>query len=52
MTSSSIDELPEVVKQAVAEIPQVNAPVSPPVGMDRYGWFIMPPCDVVLQIWG
>lgn len=48
MTSSSIDELPEVVKQAVAEIPQVNAPISPPVGMVECGWFIMPPCDVVL----
>lgn len=51
MTSSSIDKLPEVVKQAVAEIPQTNVDI-PPASRDGYGWFIMPPCDVVLQIWG
>ena len=50
-TSRSIDDLPEVVKQAVEEIPQTNADI-PPVADDGYGWFIMPPCDVVLQVWG
>lgn len=49
MTTGYIDELPEVVKQAVAEIPQMNVPVPEP-SSDDYGWFIMPPCDVVLRI--
>lgn len=52
MTSSSIDNLPEVVKKAVAEIPQTNADIPPVVTDTGYGWFIMPPCDVVLQVWG
>ena len=49
MTTGYIDKLPEVVKQAVAEIPQMNVPVPEP-SSDDYGWFIMPPCDVVLRI--
>ena len=49
--SRSIDNVPEVVKQAVAEMPQTNLDI-PPISDDGFGWFIMPPCDVVLQVWG
>lgn len=42
---ATIDDLPQIVQEALANTPQIMAP--PPT---RYGysWFIMPPCDVFL----
>ena len=44
--AASIDDLPQVVQDALANIPQTMAPDQP---FDRYSWFIMPQCDVFLQ---
>lgn len=43
--ADNLDDLPPCVKEALADIPQTNAP---PSAGDGYAWFIMPPCDVVL----
>lgn len=42
----SIDDLPQIVQDALANIPQTMAP---PTTRNGYSWFIMPPCDVFLQ---
>ena len=46
--TSSIDDLPQIVQDALANIPQtMSVPEPPRIG---YSWFIMPPCDVFLQV--
>ena len=45
-SNASIDNLPQVVQDALANIPQTMAP---PPTRSGYSWFIMPPCDVFLQ---
>lgn len=45
-TNATIDDLPQVVQDALANMPQTMAP---PEMRDGYSWFIMPPCDVFLQ---
>lgn len=47
-SGASIDDLPQVVQDALANIPQTTAPPQARAG---YSWFIMPPCDVYLQIY-
>lgn len=42
----AIGDLPQVVQDALANMPQTMAP---PPTRDGYSWFIMPPCDVFLQ---
>ena len=44
---ASIDDLPQIVQDALANMPQTMAVPSP--ASDGYSWFIMPPCDVFLQ---
>ena len=44
---ASIDDLPQVVQDAIANMPQTMAVPSPV--SNGYSWFIMPPCDVFLQ---
>ena len=44
--NASIDDLPQIVQDALANIPQTTAPPVPGTG---YSWFIMPPCDVYLK---
>lgn len=47
-STASIDELPKVVQDALANIPQtMAAPTTKP----GYSWFIMPPCDVYLELY-
>ena len=43
----SIDNLPQVVQDALANMSQTMA--VPPPASNGYSWFIMPPCDVYLQ---
>lgn len=43
---ASIDELPKVVQDALANIPETMAG---PITRPGYSWFIMPPCDVFLM---
>ena len=45
-TNASIDDLPQIVQDALSSIPQTMAP---PPTRNGYSWFIMPPCDVFLQ---
>lgn len=45
-SDASIYDLPQVVQDALANIPQTMAPPETRAG---YSWFIMPPCDVFLQ---
>lgn len=47
-SSASIDDLPQVVQDALANIPQTMAPPPTDPG---YSWFIMPPCDVYLTVY-
>lgn len=42
---ASIDDLPQVVQDALANMPQT---MVPPATKGVYSWFIMPPCDVIL----
>lgn len=43
---ASIDDLPQIVQDALANIPHTMAPSLTETG---YSWFIMPPCDVYLE---
>ena len=45
---ASIDDLPQVVQDALANIPQTMAPTPTRKG---YQWFIMPPCDVYIEVY-
>lgn len=45
-TNAAIDDLPQIVQDALANMPQTMA--APPT-KNGYSWFIMPPCDVFLQ---
>lgn len=45
----TIGDLPQVVQDALANMPQTMA--VPPATSDGYSWFIMPPCDVFLQVY-
>lgn len=44
---ASIDDLPQIVQDAIANMTQTMAVPPPP--SNGYSWFIMPPCDVFLQ---
>lgn len=45
-SNATIGDLPQIVQDALANMPQTMAP---PPTRDGYSWFIMPPCDVFLQ---
>lgn len=45
LENASIDDLPQIVQDALANRPQTMAPPPTRAG---YSWFIMPPCDVFL----
>lgn len=42
------DALPQVVQDALANIPQTMVPTPTEKG---YQWFIMPPCDVYIEVY-
>ena len=46
LPNATIDDLPQIVQDALANMPQTMAP---PVTKDGYSWFIMPPCDVFIE---
>lgn len=47
-TTAVTDALPQIVQDALANMPQTMVPTPTEKG---YQWFIMPPCDVYIEVY-